>query len=127
MPFLWNVGRKPQNNTKSKPSPKRKRNSYSDGFIERASLLTLCKMGVQASMTVEAAFVLPLFLFLFVNLGSALEMIRLHGNLQLALWETGNRMCVYGHLVGDEAGGEVSETVAGDLGEVAFSYTYVKG
>lgn len=127
MSFLWNAGQKPRNNTKFKPSPKRKHNSYIDGSIERASLLTLFKTDVQASMTVEAALLLPLFLFLFVNLGSALEMIRLHGNLQLALWETGNRMCVYGHLGSYEDGEDLPESVLGDLGEIALSYTYVKG
>lgn len=47
---------------------------------------------LQAGMTVEAAFVLPLFLFFFLNLMSSIEMIRLHGQLELALWENGRQM-----------------------------------
>ncbi len=52
---------------------------------------------MKASMTVEATIVLPLLLFFFVNLMSSIEMIRLHSNLQLALWETGSRMTVYNY------------------------------
>ena len=63
--------------------------------IKGISLFISKKEKVPASMTVEAAIVLPLFLFFFLNLMSSIEMIRLHGNLQLALWETGNRMTVY--------------------------------
>ena len=58
----------------------------------------ICGARLAAGMTVEAAVVLPLFLFFFINLGCAMEMIRLHGNLQLALWNTGNKMCVYGYI-----------------------------
>lgn len=56
-----------------------------------------CNRTISASMTVEAAAVLPLLIFFFLNLISAIEMIRLHGNLELALWETGRRMGVYGY------------------------------
>ena len=52
--------------------------------------------GVCGGMTVEAAMVLPLCLFFLLNLGSAIEMIRLHNNLQLALWDTGGRLALYG-------------------------------
>ena len=66
--------------------------------IEGISLFASRKKTVKASgsMTVEAAVVLPLFLFFFLNLGSAMEMIRLHSNLQLALLQVGNRLSVYG-------------------------------
>ncbi|MBR1930860.1 MAG: hypothetical protein IJ833_05210 [Lachnospiraceae bacterium] len=70
------------------------------------------------SMTVEAALILPLFLFFFLNISSAMEMLRLHGNLELALWSVGNRMSVYGHALGEEH----PERLAG----LAFSYTYIK-
>ncbi|MCH5344971.1 MAG: hypothetical protein J1E64_13130 [Acetatifactor sp.] len=76
-------------------------------------------------MTVEAAVVLPLFVFFFINLGCAIEMIRLHGNLQLALRETGNRLSVYGHALGsgNEEGGN---GFLQEVSDIAFSYTYVK-
>ncbi len=79
-----------------------------------------------AGMTVEAAVVLPLFLFFFLNLGCAIEMIRLHGNLQLALWEVGNRMSVYGYVLG-ETGAAGQNGLLQEISDVAFSYAYVKG
>ena len=84
---------------------------------------------LSAGMTVEAAIVLPLFLFFFINLGSAMEMIRLHGNLQLALWDTGNKMCVYGYAAADrQAGGSQGEQpdAWNELKDIALTYTYVK-
>lgn len=102
-----------------------------------------------ASMTVEAAIVLPLFLFFFLNLMSSIEMLRLHGNLQLALWETGNRMSVYGSVLSDPNAveelqknesaeqksvaenqsqnfSEEKESLWKELAGVVWSYTYVK-
>ena len=50
------------------------------------------------SMTVEAAVIIPLLLFFFMNLMSVMEMIRLHSNLELALWKNGKVMTVVGHV-----------------------------
>lgn len=61
------------------------------------SLPALLFRRLKAGMTVEASIVLPLFLFFFLNIGSALELIRLHGNIQLALWKTGSELAVYGY------------------------------
>lgn len=69
--------------------------------IKRISLLISLRSRVEAGMTVEAAVVLPLFLFFLLNLSCAIELIRLHGNLQLALWETGSRLAVYGYALED--------------------------
>lgn len=69
--------------------------------IERISLLTSLRRGVEAGMTVEAAVVIPLFLYFLLNLSCAIELIRLHSNLQLALWDTCSRIAVYGHALGD--------------------------
>ena len=57
--------------------------------IKGISLSTFFERKRQAGMTVEAAVVLPLFLLFFLNLSCAMEMIRLHGNLQLALQDVG--------------------------------------
>ena len=62
--------------------------------IEKTSLLC-------GSMTVEAAVVLPCFLFFFINLSSSLQMIALHGNLEYALHSAGNEVCLYGSLLAD--------------------------
>lgn len=87
-----------------------------DLFIKGISLFTSFSGKVAGSMTAEAAIVLPLFLFFFLNLGSAMEIIRLHNNLQLALWETGSRLAVYGHAV--DSGNKITGIV--------LTYTYVK-
>ena len=67
----------------------------------RCVISGMAKQGVggmqEGSMTVEAAIVLPLVFFFLLNLSCAIELIRLHGNLQLALWNTGSRLAVYGH------------------------------
>lgn len=56
------------------------------------------RYSLSGSMTVEAAFVMPIFLFFFLNLMSAVEMVRLHGNLELALWEHGRALAVSGYI-----------------------------
>ncbi|MCR4791722.1 MAG: hypothetical protein K5871_03160 [Lachnospiraceae bacterium] len=53
-------------------------------------------------MTLEAAVILPCFLFFFINLSSSLEMIRLYGNIQYALHSAGDETCLYGALLTDE-------------------------
>lgn len=96
-------------------------------FMEGTSLFTSLSQEVGAGMTVEASIVLPLFLFFFLNLGCAIEMIRLHGNLQLALWQIGSKMSVYGYALDS---GETPDSGDGwwkDLAGVAISSTYVKG
>lgn len=94
-----------------KKLPGKKLNIEKRPAIKRTSLFTfrqIIQSRLRASMTVEAAAVLPLLLFFFLNLTSAIEMIRLHGNLELALWESGRRLAVYGYLeqTGKDAGQE---------------------
>lgn len=62
--------------------------------IKEISLFTSRKW-VAASMTVEAAVVLPLLMFFLINLCSIIEMIRLHGNMELALTNMGNTLSIY--------------------------------
>ena len=83
-------------------------------LIEKVLLSTSLQRELDAGMTVEAAVVLPLFLFFLLNLSCAIELIRLHGNLQLALWETGSRLAVYGHALEDNSVASL------------FSYFYVR-
>lgn len=62
-----------------------------------ATLLGKILVGrVWAGMTVEAVLALPVFLFFFLNIASIMEMIRLYGNMQLALWGAGNEVALYG-------------------------------
>jgi hypothetical protein len=87
---------------------------------------------LQASMTVEAAVVLPLLLFFFLNLSSAIEMLRVHGKLELALWETGNRLSVYSYALEEITGKPSGEEIRQDpalserLAGILLSYLYVK-
>lgn len=93
----------------------------SAGAARMPSPFTLLVKELRAGMTVEASIVLPLFLFFFMNLASSIEMIRLHGNLQLALWKTGNELAVYGYALdsgispdkAQEGGGQGEGTQAG--------------
>ena len=91
-------------------------------FIKRISLLIL---PVKASMTVETALVLPLFCFFMIHMGSAIEMMRLHGNLEVALWDAGRQVGIYGGILNAGDAGE-KEDNDDRLGTVAVSYTYVK-
>lgn len=73
------------------------------------SLQALLLKPVGASMTVEACMVLPLFLFFFLNLFSIMEIIRLHGRVEFALWSAGREIALYGttldHFTEDEGEG----------------------
>lgn len=64
----------------------------------------------QASMAVEAALVMPLFLFAIVNMISVIEIYRLQSNLSAAMHRTVKEMAVYGYeyqeIMGD---GEVDK------------------
>ena len=77
--------------------------NYSSCFAQKSrcikdlSLSALLSGQVRASMTVEAALVLPLLCFFILNLSCAVEMVRLHNNIQMAVWDTGSRLAVYGY------------------------------
>ena len=60
-----------------------------------------------------------------IHMGSAIEMMRLHGNLEVALWDAGRQVGIYGGILNAGDAGEKEDN--GDrLGTVAVSYTYVK-
>ncbi len=75
-------------------------------------------------MTIEAALVLPLFLFLFLNLFSVMEMYRLHATLTSALWNSGRQLAQYTYLY-DTYGAE--HEALNELVGVALTETYVRG
>lgn len=83
------------------------------------------------SMTVEASIVMPLFLFFFLNLGCAMELIRLHGNLEIALFDVGRRISVYGYILAEDDVEKEEQnpepTWWSELKDVTISYTYIKG
>ncbi|MDE7321560.1 MAG: hypothetical protein K2N73_02320 [Lachnospiraceae bacterium] len=78
-----------------------------DPHLAKSIFQTRSSRPVKASMTVEACFVLPFFLFAFLNIMSIVELYRLQGNMSLAMHETAKQMAVYGYeykeLEGDPA------------------------
>lgn len=70
--------------------------------IKRASSFISWKPS--ASVTVEAAFVLPLFLFFMIQVMSAMDMIGLQSRFGAALHQTGNRMAFAGYAYGGATG-----------------------
>lgn len=80
----------------------------------------------RGSMTVEAAMVLPLFLFCFLNLFSVLNIYSLQTTLMSALRETGQDLCVYGYAYNRMVQEEEDEGLEAFAENVAFSYSYVK-
>ena len=106
-------------------------------FIEGSSLFTSLiersVLKISGGMTVEAAVVLPLFLFFFLNLGSAMEMLRFHGKLQLALWDVGSGLAMYEYAL-ENGGQELVDALEEeedewwkDLVGVVLAASYVKG
>ncbi|MBQ7933963.1 MAG: hypothetical protein IJ327_04160 [Lachnospiraceae bacterium] len=73
-----------------------------ESCIEEISLFTFGSRRLKGSMTVEAAVLLPLLIFFLLNLGSIMELIRLHGNIELALTNVGNELSVYQYVVSAE-------------------------
>lgn len=71
-------------------------------YIKGISAFTFLRKSVKGSMTVEATLLLPLFIFFVLSMGNAIEMIRLHGKLELAMWNAGNDVSIYGYTLTDE-------------------------
>ena len=89
---------------------------------------------LEASMTVEAALVLPLFLFFMMNVIFLLDVIRLQSRVTAALQQTGDRICEYAWyrsyaLAGDGTGTDAGAAGA-DIPQAAgdiLSLAYVSG
>lgn len=71
---------------------------------------------------------MPLLIFFLLNLSSVIEMIRLHGNLELALTNIGNTLSVYGYVAEMTDLGDTEENlgVLKEFAETALSYLLVK-
>lgn len=108
MAFLWKRKEKPKT-ISQKPSSANydKQRDYARNpnkiSVKRSSLFPPFCRRVKAGMTVEAAVVLPLCLLFLMNLGYAVEIIRLHNNLQFALWDAGSRIAMYGCEQGEDS------------------------
>lgn len=86
---------------------------------------------VGGSMTVEAALVLPLFIFFFCNILGALDVIRLQCAMFAAVRETGTKLCEYAYFLestsasAEEAGIDTSG-LPGGISSLILSETYVR-
>ncbi len=86
----------------------------------------LLRKKAAAGMTVEAALVLPLFLFFFMNILFAFDMMRLQSNMTAALHQTGQQITEYAFYyryglkeilgTGDD---QTTETAQGEVKEAA--------
>ncbi len=127
MSSLWKQWRITVNKKYMRPSPKILPVvlSFFDRCIKRISLPALRKCCLKGSMTVEAALVVPLFCLFLMSMGSAMEMIRLHNNLEVALWDAGRKLSIYGSL---SAGWEDTEQedTKNRSEAVIIAYTLIK-
>lgn len=80
------------------------------GSIKRVSPFTSRKL--KASMTVEAAFALPMFLFFIVNLISVMNIIGVQSRFNAAIHQVGNKMAFYGYAYEKAVGNIVPEGIA---------------
>ena len=84
--------------------------------------------GMKASITLEASIVLPIFLFLFLNLVTVMEIYRSHALVSTSLWKSGRNLAMYTYLYrqavpqGDDDWQEVLDMAAG----IAASEGYVR-
>ncbi|HKM34271.1 MAG TPA: hypothetical protein VJY54_05975 [Lachnospiraceae bacterium] len=77
-------------------------------------------------MTIEAAIVLPLFLFFFLNLLWVIEVYRLHSTLLSALRETGYQLAVYSYAYDAIIDEEDDSGLEAIIENIAFSELYVR-
>ncbi|MCM1049823.1 MAG: pilus assembly protein [Clostridiales bacterium] len=94
------------------------------GLIKRASSFTSRKY--KASMTVEAAFALPLFIFLIVNLIYVMNIIGAQSRLSAALHQVGNKIAFYGYAYEKSIGNVLPNEIEG-IASMAVSWLYVRG
>lgn len=88
--------------------------------VKRASFFASSKL--KASMSVEAAFVLPLFMFFIIQVMSAINMIGIQSRLSAALHQTGNKMAFAGYAY-EKAAGNLS---VDGIVSVALTELYAK-
>lgn len=99
-------------------------NAHICNLVMRMPSSIFCKK-ISAAMTVEASLLLPLFLFCFLNLCSLMEMMRLHGNMEFAVYNVGKQFGCYGTVLSGTVG-TIENKLLEELGDFAITGTYVK-
>lgn len=77
----------------------------------------------KGSMTLEASFVLPFFLFAVINILSAVNIIGAQSRINAALHQVGNKMAFAGYAYEHSIGSSLPDSLAG----VALTEGYAKG
>ena len=80
------------------------------GTVKRVSSFASGKL--KGSLTVEAAFALPIFLFFILQIMSVINMISMQSRLNAALHQTGNQMAFAGYAYEKTVGGVLPEGIA---------------
>ncbi|MDE6386572.1 MAG: hypothetical protein K2L82_02055 [Lachnospiraceae bacterium] len=94
--------------------------------IKRASFISFRQLIGQSrkgSMTLEAAFVLPFFLFAVINILFAVNIIGTQSRINAALHQTGNKMAFAGYVYERTAGNVLPDSLA----SVAMTSIYARG
>ncbi len=112
----------------SKNSSNKQKEHFNSFPIKGISALSFInkKCALQAGMTLEAAIVLPLFLYFFMNLLWVIEIYRLHSTLQTALRETGFQLAVYGYAYDAIMDEEEDKGLEAIVENIAFSELYIR-
>ncbi len=90
------------------------------------SLRAICKKrrtSLSASMTVEASFAIPLFIFLFVNIMALFNILQLECNVEAALHQVGNHVAI--HAFDSMYAGQLTG-VDTDLAGTILGHAYVE-
>lgn len=81
---------------------------------------------LSAAMTVEASLILPVFIMLFMNVLSIIEVYRIHSSVAESLWDEGRKSAKYFYL--KEAAETISGTVEGiDISRAGASVAALSG
>lgn len=126
MPFLQLRQHKPN---KSTAHSLRAYLEIQEGSYTRLSFMQLLKRASsiishrKGSMTLEAAFVLPFFLFAVINILYAVNIIGTQSRINAALHQIGNKMAFAGYAYEHTAGNVLPDQIAG----VAMTELYAKG
>ncbi|MDD3368620.1 MAG: pilus assembly protein [Lachnospiraceae bacterium] len=79
---------------------------------------------VDGSMTVEAAIILPLFIFFFLNLVSCFQILKIHSDMEQALHQTGQELTVQAYAYREIDG--APEHQLKSVLQAGFTELYVK-
>ena len=87
--------------------------------MEKKKRMNSTQKNIKASMTIEASLVLPVFIMLFMNLLSVIEVYRIHSNVAASLWEEGRKTAKYLYL--KDTADEVLPDIFMDVEEMDIS------